>query len=126
MTLTVNGPSADLTVTNGSTTSSNLSLNATYNTGDATPSTIAILPVQSASGQLIYQVVSVAYQSGANWLAVAGYNGTTPTNYTMSTPLTLSTSSAVAGLADGIYQATVNLESRPAPAPSRRSPRPSR
>ncbi|MGA3095475.1 MAG: hypothetical protein ABSF25_03385 [Bryobacteraceae bacterium] len=113
VTLTVNGSGGDLTLTNGPATSSSLSLNATYNTGDAVPSTIASLPVQSASGQLIYQVVSVAYESGANWLKIAGFNGTTPTNYPMSTPLALATGIGVIGLADGVYQATVNLGEPP-------------
>jgi uncharacterized protein (TIGR03437 family) len=113
VTLLVNESGGDLALTSGSTTSSNLSLNATYNTGDALPKAIASILAQSASSQVIYQVVSVTYQGGAKWLAIPGFDGTTPTNYPMSTPLALSVGSGVTGVADGILQATVNLGEPP-------------
>ena len=116
VTLTVNGPSGgntDLTLTSGSTTASNLSLIATYNTGDALPKTIASLPVQSISSQDVYQVVSVTYESGAGWLTVEAFDGSTPQNYFILNPLALDISSAVTALADGIHQATVNLGEPP-------------
>ena len=110
VTLAVSGSSGvntDLTLTNGAVTASNVTLTATYNTGDAVPSTIATLPVQSAGGQVLYQVLSIAYQSGANWLTAG--NLTPPATYLISSPLALSTSAGVSALADGVYQATVSL-----------------
>jgi uncharacterized protein (TIGR03437 family) len=112
VTLTVFGwgnGNSDLTLTSGPTTASNLDLNASLNTGGIAPAPIASLAVESASNQPSYQLVSVVYQSGAGWLSVNGYDGSTPETFPISTPLALTTASGAASLADGIYQATVNV-----------------
>jgi uncharacterized protein (TIGR03437 family) len=116
VTLTVTGSgggggngNTDLTLTNGSVTASNLSLAAAYNTGGSVPATIATLPVSSASGQTNYRILSIVYASGANWLAIPNFDGSTPVTVPIGTALVLTTASGVTSLATGSYQATVSL-----------------
>ena len=100
---------SDLALISGPTIASNLNLNASYQTNGAAPALIASLPVESASAQPSYRLMSVAYQSDAGWLAVDGFDGSTPATFPISTRLTLRIGSAAAFLSNSIYQATVNL-----------------